>query len=109
MNTYTIELKAKTMNGNVVDSNFRLFVGSITLTVNLRRSDGSDYTGNTSVSLCHPYSGICATEYHNNSSGNVVFTNLMPGQYKMRNSGGVEKIFGLQDHSNSKSIKLTIE
>ena len=33
MNTYTIELKAKTTSGNDVDSNFVLYVGSITLTV----------------------------------------------------------------------------
>jgi len=33
MNTYTIELKANTTSGNDVDSNFVLYVGSITLTV----------------------------------------------------------------------------
>ena len=73
-------MKAKTTSGTVVDSNFDFLVGSITLAVNLRNSDGSVYTGNTSVSLCHQYYIgayflACATEYYNNSSGNVVFTN----------------------------------
>merc|ERR1739838_582314 len=62
-NKYTIKLKAKTMSGNDVDSTFFLLVGSITLTVILRRSDGSVYTENTSVSLCETDNNRCATEY----------------------------------------------
>ena len=93
-NDYTIKLKAKTTSGNDVDSIFSLHVGSITLTVSLRRSDGSVYTENMSVSLCHPNTGTCATEYHNNSSGKVVFTNIVPGPYTL-NGGGVYKSWNI--------------
>jgi len=114
-NVYTIELKAKTTSGNDVDSNFQLMVGSITLTVNLRNSDGSVYTGNTSVSLCHQYTGpsflACATEYYNNSSGSVVFTNIFSPNgggphYVLNASGGSKMSFSL---GNSQPITFTIE
>ncbi len=109
VNTYTIELKATTLSGNDVDSNFVLYVGSITLTVNLRRfSDGNVYTDNVFVSLCSPYFGTCATEYHDNRSGNVVFRNVFPGPYKL-NSGGYEKSFTLQSVGYSQSIDFAIE
>mmetsp|Transcript_1723 Transcript_1723/g.2332 ORF Transcript_1723/g.2332 Transcript_1723/m.2332 type:complete len:268 (+) Transcript_1723:552-1355(+) len=94
-NVYNIELKAKTTSGNDVDSNFELYVGSVTLTVNLFIRGGSVYTGDDYVILCHPDTGPCATEYHNNSSGNVVFTNIFPGSYKLRNKNGDEKAFWL--------------
>ena len=112
-NVYTIELKAKTMYGNVVDSNFVLFVGRITLTVSLRRSDGSVYTGNTSVSLCYPGYGRCATEYHNNSSGgNVVFTNIPsfgPSSQYTLNGGGSDMSFTVPSDGYSLPIEFTIE
>jgi len=108
-NEYNIKLKAKTTSGNDVDSTFFLLVGSITLTVILRRSDGSVYTENTSVSLCETDNNRCATEYHNDSSGNVVFTNIVLGPYTL-NSGGVdESISILPGDGYSHLIDFTIE
>jgi len=111
-NLYAIELKAKTTSGNDVDSNFELYVGNVTLTVTLRHSDGSLYTGNMSVSLCKQYWGTCATEYHNNSSGKVVFKNIgleLLTQYTL-NGGGFESKFYLQsDNGYYQSIDFAIE